>query len=159
MALALEAAAGSASEGEGPVGAVLVANSGEVVAVAGNAQIKACDPTAHAEVLALRAAGHKLGNYRLPGCTLYVTLEPCTMCCGALIHARVKRLVFATREPKAGAVVSTSSTLSNAALNHHVEWSEGVAAEASASLLRQFFSARRSGRIDKSSDQPTPLPR
>ena len=149
MALALAAATSAGAEGEVPVGAVLVAESGEVVAVAGNAQMSSCDPTAHAEVLALRAAGQKLSNYRLPGCTLYVTLEPCTMCCGALIHARVKRLVFAAREPKAGAVVSTSSTLSNAALNHHVEWSEGVAAEASASLLRQFFSDRRSGRISK----------
>lgn len=159
MALALEAAAGAAVEGEVPVGAVLVADSGEVVAVAGNAQIKSCDPTAHAEVLVLREAGHKLSNYRLPGCTLYVTLEPCTMCCGALIHARVKRLVFATREPKAGAVVSTASTLGHAALNHHVEWSEGVAAEASASLLRQFFGDRRSERISKSSDQSAPVPR
>ncbi len=143
MAVALEAAETAATKGEVPVGAVLVAGSGEILAVAGNAQISACDPTAHAEVLALRLASEKMRNYRLPGTTLYVTLEPCTMCCGALIHARVERLVFAAREPKAGAVVSTFSALSNPGLNHHVAWDEGVSADVSARLLRQFFNDRR----------------
>ena len=152
MALALEAATTAGAKGEVPVGAVLVADTGEILAVAGNAQITACYPTAHAEVLALRSAGQKTANYRLPGTTLYVTLEPCTMCCGALIHARVKRLVFAAREPKAGAVVSTVAILNNPALNHHVEWAEGVAAEASANLLRQFFKARRERHKNSQSD-------
>ena len=143
MALALQAASTAGAKGEVPVGAVLVADSGEVLAVASNAQITSCDPTAHAEILALRWGAQKLNNYRLPGCTLYVTLEPCTMCCGALIHARVNRLVFAAREPKAGAVVSTVSTLSNPALNHIVAWEEGISAEASATLLQQFFRDRR----------------
>ena len=158
MTLALEAASAAASKGEVPVGAVLAADSGEVLAVASNAQITSCDPTAHAEMLALRLGAEKLNNYRLPGCTLYVTLEPCTMCCGALIHARVRRLVFATREPKAGAVVSTVSTFSNPALNHIVEWEEGVSAEASATLLRQFFNDRRSQRKQDKLAQPTTAP-
>jgi len=158
MALALEAASAAASKGEVPVGAVLAADSGEVLAVASNAQITSCDPTAHAEILTLRLGAEKLNNYRLPGCTLYVTLEPCTMCCGALIHARVRRLVFATREPKAGAVVSTASTFGNPALNHIVEWEEGVSAEASAALLRQFFYDRRSQRKQGRLAQPTTAP-
>ena len=158
MTLALEAASAAVAKGEVPVGAVLVADSGEVLAVASNAQITSCDPTAHAEMLALRLGAEKLNNYRLPGCTLYVTLEPCTMCCGALIHARVRRLVFATREPKAGAVVSTASTFGNPALNHTVEWEEGVSAKASAALLRQFFYDRRSQRKQDKRLQPTTAP-
>ena len=158
MALALEAASAAVAKGEVPVGAVLVADSGEVLAVASNAQITSCDPTAHAEILTLRLGAEKLNNYRLQGCTLYVTLEPCTMCCGALIHARVRRLVFATREPKAGAVVSTASTFGNPALNHIVEWEEGVSAEASAALLRQFFYDRRSQRKQDKLLQPTTGP-
>ena len=155
MALALEAASTAGARDEVPVGAVLVADTGEVLAVASNAQIAGCDPTAHAEVLALRSASQKVANYRLPGTTLYVTLEPCTMCCGALIHARVQRLVFAAREPKAGAVVSTASTFNNPALNHRVEWTEGVASDASANLLRQFFQGRRDRhRNSKSGSSP-----
>jgi len=143
MSRALDWATRAAAEGEVPVGAVLVSSDGVILGEAGNGQIGCNDPTAHAEVRALRAAGVALANYRLPGTTLYVTLEPCTMCCGALIHARVERLVFAAREPRAGAVVSTADALGNASLNHRVHWSEGLLAEDSGRLLREFFAARR----------------
>lgn len=143
MALALEAAAQAAAAGEVPVGAALLRGD-RVLAVAGNAQIGACDPTAHAEILALRAAARAGGNYRLPGTTLYVTLEPCAMCCGALVHARVAQLVFAALEPRAGAVLSTRSLLDEGAFNHRVAWRrDETAAPRSAALLRGFFGARR----------------
>lgn len=142
MELALAQAARAAHLGEVPVGAVVVLNN-EVIAEACNQQITLNDPSAHAEVLALRSAASALKNYRLPGCELFVTLEPCTMCCGAMVHARVSRLVFGTREPKAGAVASTSLALDNASLNHRVTWVEGLGAEESANLLRAFFKARR----------------
>ena len=142
MALALAAATSAGAEGEVPVGAVVVLE-GQIVALECNRQITLNDPSAHAEVLALRKAGQMLGNYRLPDCELFVTLEPCTMCCGTLVHARVKRLVFATTEPKAGAVTSTNSALDNPALNHSVIWQQGLMAEESAQLLRDFFKSRR----------------
>lgn len=142
MALAVEEAERAASLGEVPVGAVVVRN-GEIIALECNRQITLNDPSAHAEVLALRKAGQMLGNYRLPDCELFVTLEPCTMCCGTLVHARVKRLVFATPEPKAGAVISTNNALNNPALNHRVLWQQGLMAEKSAKLLRDFFKSRR----------------
>ena len=142
MELAIAQAAKAAQLGEVPVGAVVVLDN-EVIAEACNQQITHHDPSAHAEVLALRSAAAKLENYRLPGCELFVTLEPCTMCCGAMVHARVSRLIFGTREPKAGAVVSTASALDNASLNHRVSWSEGLGADESANLLRAFFKARR----------------
>jgi tRNA(adenine34) deaminase len=139
-ALALAEAAGTA--GEVPVGAVLA--RGEVILGEGaNGPIGARDPSAHAELVALRAAARAEGNYRLPGTTLYVTLEPCAMCAGALIHARVARLVFATREPRAGAVRSQFQLLEQAAMNHQVGVEEGLLEEASATLLRRFFRARR----------------
>ena len=143
MALAMEEAQRAASLGEVPVGAVVVLE-GQIGALEGNRQITLNEPSAHAEVLALRKAGQMLGNYRLPDCELFVTLEPCTMCCGTLVHARVKRLVFATTEPKAGAVTSTNSALDNPALNHSVIWQQGLMAEESAQLLRDFFKSRRS---------------
>ena len=143
MAQALASAAEAADRGEVPVGACLVSASGELLASAGNGQIAACDPSAHAEINALRIGSQAVNNYRLPGTTLYVTLEPCMMCCGALIHARVSRLVFAAREPKAGAVVSTATLLDRSGLNHRTDWSEGLLAEESAALLRAFFAARR----------------
>ena len=146
MALALEAADAAAACGEVPVGAVIASAHGEeqkIIAVAANSPIGHCDPTAHAEIVALRAAAQHIGNYRLTGCTLYVTLEPCTMCCGALAHARIERLVFAAREPKAGAVCSTAQVLDHEALNHRVSWQEGLMAEDSSALLRQFFRSRR----------------
>ena len=147
MTQALDQARRAAELGEVPVGAVLIAASGEVLAAAGNAQIHQSDATAHAEICVLRLAGQQLGNYRLPGTTLYVTLEPCTMCCGAMVHARVERVVFAAREPKAGAVVSTGQALDNPVLNHRVAWSDGLLANESAALLKHFFSQRRGGSI------------
>ena len=138
MTLALEEAKRAADRGEVPVGAVLT--RGEVVlAHGGNAQIELHDATAHAEIRVLREAGVRDGNYRLPGTTLYVTLEPCTMCCGAVVHARVETVIFAAREPRSGAVVSTASLLDNPALNHRVAWNEGLLGDESALLLRQFF--------------------
>tara|TARA_E500000178_G_scaffold107923_1_gene107630 strand:- start:1792 stop:2271 length:480 start_codon:yes stop_codon:yes gene_type:complete len=149
MTLALEEARRAADRGEVPVGAVLA--RGEVVlAHGGNAQIELHDATAHAEIRVLREAGVRGSNYRLPGTTLYVTLEPCTMCCGALVHARVERLVFATREPRAGAVLSTGGVLDNPALNHRVEWVEGLYEAESADLLRHFFQQRRGDRVEGS---------
>ncbi len=149
MTLALEEARRAADRGEVPVGAVLA--RGEVVlAHGGNAQIELHDATAHAEIRVLREAGVRGSNYRLPGTTLYVTLEPCTMCCGALVHARVERLVFATREPRAGAVLSTGGILDNPALNHRVEWVEGLYEAESADLLRHFFQQRRGDREEGS---------
>ena len=145
MELALAQAAKAAQLGEVPVGAVVVLEN-EVIAEACNQQITLNDPSAHAEVLALRSAAAALKNYRLPGCELFVTLEPCTMCCGAMVHARVSRLIFGTREPKAGAVASTSSALDNASLNHRVAWAEGLGADESANLLRAFFKARRAAK-------------
>ena len=145
MALALAQAAKAAQLGEVPVGAVVVLDN-EVIAEACNQQITLNDPSAHAEVLALRSAAAALENYRLPGCELFVTLEPCTMCCGAMIHARMSRLVFGAREPKAGAVASTASVLDNASLNHRVAWSDGLGADESANLLRAFFKARRAAK-------------
>jgi tRNA(adenine34) deaminase len=147
MTLALEEARRAADRGEVPVGAVL-ARGEAVLAHGGNAQIELHDATAHAEIRVLREAGVRDSNYRLPGTTLYVTLEPCTMCCGALVHARVERLIFATREPRAGAVLSTSAALDNPALNHRVTWAEGLCEAESADLLRQFFQQRRGGQAE-----------
>lgn len=128
--------------GEVPVGAVVVAN-GEVVGEGFNAPISRHDPTAHAEVLALRDAAARRGNYRLDGATLYVTLEPCTMCVGALVHARVARVVFAATEPKAGSLQSARRQLESGYYNHVFEWQGGLLAEASADLLSAFFRRRR----------------
>lgn len=143
MALALEEAQRAADRDEVPVGAVLTRGN-VILAYGGNAQIELQDATAHAEIRMLREAGVREGNYRLPGTTLYVTLEPCTMCCGALVHARVENLIFAAREPRAGAVVSTGALLDNPAFNHRVRWTEGLCEAESADLLRQFFQRRRS---------------
>jgi len=143
MNRALALAAEAAAAGEVPVGAVLVC-AGSVVGEGRNGQVQGHDPTAHAEIVALRAGAREQRNYRLPGTTLYVTLEPCSMCCGALVHARVEALVFAAREPRAGAVVSTRSLLDDPGLNHRVAWREDeAAAAASAHLLRDFFRRRR----------------
>ena len=152
MALAVEEAGRAASLGEVPVGAVVV-RDGQVLALECNRQITLNDPSAHAEMLALRKAAQMLGNYRLPECELFVTLEPCTMCCGALIHARVKRLVFATTEPKAGAVISTIRALDNPSLNHGVLWQQGLMASDSAQLLREFFKIRRASKTERRPSQ------
>lgn len=143
MALALEEARQSARRGEVPIGAVLVAENGEVLARAGNSPIALNDPTAHAEILTLRAAGDKLGNYRLADTTLYVTLEPCVMCAGALVQARVKRLVYGAEDPKAGGMVSCYQVGCDEVLNHTLEVEGGVLALEAATLLKDFFRARR----------------
>lgn len=146
MRRALRVAAAAGDRGEVPVGAVLVSSDGRIVAEAGNSQIGDNDPTAHAEVQVLRGGAKALGNYRLTGCSLYVTLEPCTMCCGAMIHARINRLVFAAAEPRAGAVVSTTDVLHNPSLNHAIDWHQGVLATESGRMLQAFFAARRAQR-------------
>jgi tRNA(adenine34) deaminase len=139
-ALTLAEAAGAA--GEVPIAAVLVAN-GEIVAEAANAPIASNDPTAHAEILVLRRAGARLGNYRLPGTTLYVTLEPCPMCASALVHARVERVVFAAHDLKAGAAGSLMNLVADPRLNHRLDVAAGLLADESAALLQRFFRARR----------------
>jgi tRNA(adenine34) deaminase len=144
MRRALECAARAAAAGEVPVGAVVV-QGGKVVGEGCNSPIGGCDPTAHAEICALRAAASRLGNYRLPGATLYVTVEPCTMCAGALVHARIATLVYGAREPRAGAIASTAAVLDNAALNHHVAVVAGVLADEAAAQLKDFFARRRDG--------------
>jgi tRNA(adenine34) deaminase len=139
---ALALAAAAARDGEVPVGAVLVA-AGEVIARAANAPISQSDPTAHAEILALREAGRSLGNYRLPGTTLYVTLEPCAMCAAAMVHARIERLVFGAADPKAGAAGSVLNLAQNDRLNHRMTVTGGVLAAEAAELLQRFFRGRR----------------
>lgn len=142
MRRALRLAAEAAAAGEVPVGA-LVVRDGQVLGEGYNQPIGSVDPTAHAECVALRAAARTVGNYRLPGATLYVTLEPCTMCAGALVHGRVATLVFAASEPRAGAVVSRAELLSSDYLNHHVAVIGGVLEEDSRQLLQRFFRERR----------------
>ncbi len=139
---ALELARRAAETGEVPVGAVLVREN-EAIGEGWNQSIGACDPTAHAEVLALRAAAARVGNYRLVGSTLYATLEPCPMCAGALVHARVARVVFGAVDPRAGAAGTVFDLLQSAALNHRAEVVGGVLAEECTALLRDFFRARR----------------
>ena len=142
MAQALDLAQRAAAAGEVPVGAVLV--RGEALIGAGwNQPIGACDPTAHAEVLALRAAAARVGNYRLVDSTLYVTLEPCPMCAGALVQARVARVVFGAVDPRAGAAGTVFNVLQSNRLNHRAEVTGGVLAEVCGTLLRDFFRARR----------------
>ncbi|OQX17673.1 MAG: tRNA-specific adenosine deaminase [Desulfobulbaceae bacterium A2] len=143
MRLALIEARTAAALGEVPVGALLVSAEGRMLARAGNACISACDPTAHAEMLVLRQAAQQCRNYRLPGTTLYVTLEPCPMCAAALVQARVARLVFGALDPKAGAVVSRYRIGSDGLLNHSFVLQGGVLAEECGEMLRSFFRSRR----------------
>jgi tRNA(adenine34) deaminase len=142
MSAALAEARAAAQAGEVPIGAVVI-NDGEIIARGQNSVLRNNDPTAHAEIVALRAAAAALGNYRLNGCVLYVTLEPCAMCAGAMIHARVSRLVYAAADPKAGACGSVLGVLNHPALNHQMLVEQGIAAEESAELLRSFFRERR----------------
>lgn len=142
MHRALELARQAAREGEVPVGAILV-RDGRVIGEGWNRPIAANDPTAHAEITALRAAGRRIGNYRLVDSTLYVTLEPCLMCAGAIVHARVGRLVFGAWDPKTGAVASLFHILDSTHLNHKVAWSGGLLAEECGLLLKEFFQMRR----------------
>ena len=142
MRKALELADKAAQQDEVPVGAVLVCGD-ELLGEGWNQVIGAADPTAHAECVALRAGAAKVQNYRLPETTLYVTLEPCTMCVGAMLHARVKRLVFAAREPRAGVVISQGNALEAVFYNHSIDWHEGVLAAESRDRLQAFFRSRR----------------
>ncbi len=142
MRLALEEGRAAALAGEVPVGAVLV-RDGEVVARAGNCTIRDCDPTAHAEILVLREGARKLGNYRLAATTLYVTIEPCSMCAGAIIQARVPRVVYGCDDPKGGAVRSCFEILTHPRLNHQVEVTSGLLASECAALIQSFFAERR----------------
>lgn len=144
MQEALQLAAQAAAGGEVPVGAVVV-KDGTVVGRGYNRPIRSADPTAHAEIMAMRDAGKALGNYRLTGCDLYVTLEPCVMCSGAIMHARIRRVVFAARDPKTGACGSAIDLFAHAHLNHHAQVNGGMLADQSAALLQDFF-ARRRGR-------------
>jgi len=145
MGLALAEARKAWREGEVPVGAVVV-KDGEVIATGYNQPIGRHDPTAHAEIMALRAAAAKLGNYRLPGCELYVTLEPCAMCSGAMMHARLARVVYAAGDPKTGVCGSVLDLFALAELNHHTRVDGGVLADEAAAMLRGFFAERRAAR-------------
>ena len=142
MRIALREAERGANEGEVPVGAVAV-RDGEVVARAHNRPIHLHDPAAHAEILALRRAGRRLKNYRLTGCDLYVTIEPCAMCAGAIVQARLRRVVFGARDPKAGACGSALRVLNHRKLSHHVEITGGILAAECAGMIREFFRQRR----------------
>jgi tRNA(adenine34) deaminase len=142
MRLALDEARAAGARGEVPVGAV-IAIEGRVVARAGNRTIADCDPTAHAEIVALRAAARTIGNYRLAGAALYVTIEPCAMCAGAMVQARIARLVYGAGDPKGGAVRSSFQILDHPTLNHRVEVASGVLAEDCAAAMQAFFAARR----------------
>lgn len=142
MRRALREAQRAFAEDEVPVGAVLVGED-RLLARAHNRPIHLSDPSAHAEILALRRAARRLGNYRLAGCTLYVTIEPCAMCAGAMVHARLKRVVFGARDPKAGASGSALTVLNHPKLNHPVEVTEGILADDCAAILREFFRRRR----------------
>lgn len=142
MKLALELAHEAALLGEVPVGA-LVVKDGEIIGRGYNAPISHNDPTSHAEIQAMRDAGEKLGNYRLVGCTLYVTLEPCAMCCGAIQHARIARLVFGASDPKTGCCGSVINLMAEARLNHHCKVLSGILAIDCGRELSDFFSARR----------------
>jgi tRNA(adenine34) deaminase len=143
MREALALAAQAAAAGEVPVGAVVV-RGGEVVGRGSNRPISGHDPTAHAEIVALRDAAHRLGNYRLPGCELYVTLEPCAMCVGAMMHARLERVIYGARDPKTGACGSVVDLPAVDALNHHAAFEGGMLADECGEVLRRFFAARRS---------------
>ncbi len=142
MARALALARQAEAAGEVPVGAVIVLD-GEVIGEGFNRPIAAHDPTAHAEIVALRDAAQRIGNYRLPGTVMYVTLEPCTMCAGAMIHARIGRLVYAASDPRTGAAGSVHDVLGDRRHNHRVEVSGGFMADESAMMLKAFFRRRR----------------
>lgn len=145
MGLAIERAREAERHGDVPIGAV-IARDGEPIAAAGNERELRRDPTAHAEMLAIRAAAEALGGWRLPGTTLYVTLEPCTMCAGAIVLARIPEVVFGATDPKAGAAGSILDVLAEPALNHHPRVTAGVMAAECSALLRDFFESRRGAR-------------
>ena len=142
MQRALDLAAAAATMGEVPVGAVVVCRD-QVVGEGANSCVRNFDPTAHAEILALKAASSAVGNYRIPEAELFVTLEPCTMCAGAMVHARIKRLIFAATDSRTGAICSCCKTLDAEYHNHSVAWSHGLLADESSNLLKTFFRERR----------------
>ncbi len=142
MQIALELASEAAQAGEVPVGAIVV-REGEVIGRGSNAPIGLHDPSAHAEMRALRDAAQKLGNYRLVGCELYVTLEPCLMCAGAIFHARIARVVYGARDPKTGVAGSVLDVFNEQKLNHHAEVAGGILADECGAILSSFFAARR----------------
>ena len=142
MEAALVLARAAGARGEVPVGAIVV-RDGVIVGRGGNAPIAANDPTAHAEIAALREAANAVGNYRLPGCAMYVTLEPCAMCAGAILHARIARLVFGATDPKTGACGSVVDLFAQTKLNHHATVARGARADECGRLLSEFFAARR----------------
>ena len=142
MQAALGEAESAADAGEVPVGAIVLLN-GEVIGRGQNRVLRDLDPTAHAEIVAIRAAAKHLSNYRLTGCELYVTLEPCAMCAGAMIHARIQRLIYAAADPKAGAAGSVLEVLNHPRLNHQMQVDRGVLADESSELLKSFFRDRR----------------
>jgi tRNA(adenine34) deaminase len=154
MRLAIDQAYNAQLVGEVPVGAVLM-KGGQVIATGYNRPITTLDPTAHAEIVALRHAATLLGNYRLPDCELYVTLEPCAMCAMALMHARLRRVVFGAPDPKTGAAGSVLDLFADARLNHHTAVQGGVLADRCGELLREFFAERRAARR---ADDPAPIP-
>lgn len=143
MRLAIAQAHAAELAGEVPVGAIVVSSEGEIIGRGNNQVLRTADPTAHAEIVALRQAGRTLSNYRLTGCTLVCTLEPCAMCAGAILHARIAHLVYAARDPKAGADGSVLQVLNHPALNHRVLITEGVLAEECSTMLTSFFRRRR----------------
>jgi tRNA(adenine34) deaminase len=160
MQQALIEAQQAARENEVPIGAVLIAQDGSVLAKAHNQTVSLCDPTAHAEILALRVASRTIGNYRLLNTTLYVTIEPCMMCLGALVHARVARIVFGAKEPKWGGAVSHYNLFAETGLNHRIDIQGGVLENECKTLMQDFFRARRpeaqgesTGRSSKSDDE------
>lgn len=143
MQLAIAEALAAEAAGEVPVGALVLGPNGQILGRGNNQVLRHSDPTAHAEIVAMRQAGTALGNYRLLGCTLVCTLEPCSMCAGAILHARIARLVYAARDPKAGACGSVLEVLNHPSLNHKVAVTEGVLAETCSSMLTGFFRRRR----------------
>ncbi len=152
MREALSQAGLAAARGEVPVGAVVVSPEGTVLGTGFNAPISLCDPTAHAEIRAMREAAAALGNYRLVGCTLYVTLEPCAMCAGAIMHARIARVVYGAPDPKTGACGSIVDLFAERRLNHHAQVTAGVLAEECGAMLSGFFAARRGSRTEDAED-------
>jgi len=152
MREALQLASCAEAEGEVPVGAVVV-HEGEIVGRGWNKPISGCDPTAHAEIIALRDAATRLSNYRLPDCTLYVTIEPCAMCAGAIVHSRVARLVFGAPEPKAGVVLSNGQFLDRDNLNHKVSYQAGLLADECSGMISAFFKKRRAAKRREKSKQ------
>lgn len=146
MREALRAAREAAGRGEVPIGACVVSSDEKLLAVEGNNTRTLCDPTAHAEILALREAAHAAGNYRLTQARLYVTIEPCAMCAGALVQARIKRLIYGARDERAGAVRSIFAICDSGSLNHQIEWTEGILEAGCRELMQEFFRIRRSSK-------------